>query len=217
MPAGNWIDWVTLISLSNLGQKRYSKLDPPLWENRITKQKWENRMTKQKRYEKLYPLRENRMTLFIGKWDWTSLLYCLRHRWVEFSMFDWPPTVHESLREILFDLPTILFTTSLCLIIYVWPFPTVHDIPCLSLRTAPRFRSRSAGPLRLLVHAVTYCRTSVPEAKKEEKEEPVLLSCLGPVVLLLLLWLLPTGIPHSERWRGRPLGRKLYATVLWCR
>lgn len=47
------------------------------------------------------------------------------------------------------------------------------------------------------VPAVTYRRTSVPEAKKEEQAIP--LSSPGPVVPQLLPWLLPTGIPHSER------------------
>ncbi|RZR83908.1 hypothetical protein BHM03_00010617 [Ensete ventricosum] len=59
--------------------------------------------------------------------------------------------------------------TSRRFILYVLPFITVHDIPCLSLRTAPRFRSRSAGPLRLLVHAVTYFRTSVPDSEERVK------------------------------------------------
>ena len=66
---------------------------------------------------------------------------------------------------------------------------------------------------QVLVPAVTYRRTSVPEAKKEEQAIR-LLSSPGPVVPQLLPWLLPTGIPHSERLRGRPLGPKLYATAV---
>lgn len=60
--------------------------------------------------------------------------------------------------------------------------------------------------------AVTYRRTSVPEAKKRSRNNR--LSSPSPVVPQLLLWLLPTGIPHSERLLGRPLGPKLYATAM---
>ncbi|KAK8918712.1 hypothetical protein KSP39_PZI021100 [Platanthera zijinensis] len=63
-------------------------------------------------------------------------------------------------------------------IIFHFAPPTVHDIPCFSLRTASQW-SRSAGPLRssaLLVPAVTYRRTSVPEAKEEEQEQQGVLS-----------------------------------------
>lgn len=47
------------------------------------------------------------------------------------------------------------------------------------LLATPRWRSRSAGPLRsgqVLVPAVPYCRTSVPEAKKEKTRDLVVLS-----------------------------------------
>lgn len=53
-----------------------------------------------------------------------------------------------------------------------------------------------------------------PSPKRRKRSRNKRLSSPGPVVPQLLPWLLPTGIPHSERLPGRPLGPKLYATAM---
>lgn len=101
-------------------------------------------------------------------------------------------------RSILCDLP---------------PFTTSLASHCERLLGAVEEQKRWSPSVKVLVPAVTYRRTSVPEAKKEEQAIR-LLSSPGPVVPQLLLWLLPAGIPHSERLLGRPLGPKLYAIAM---
>ena len=86
--------------------------------------------------------------------------------------------------------------------------------PLLLARTAPRWRSRSAGPLRSTCLCLLLPTVGPPSPKRRKRSRNKRLSSPGPVVPQLLPWLLPTGIPHSERLRGRPLGPKLYATAV---
>ena len=86
--------------------------------------------------------------------------------------------------------------------------------PLLLARTAPRWRSRSAGPLRSTCLCLLLPTVGPPSPKRRKRSRNNRLSSPGPVVPQLLPWLLPTGIPHSERLRGRPLGPKLYATAV---
>ena len=80
--------------------------------------------------------------------------------------------------------------------------------------TAPRWRSRSAGPLRESCLCLLLPTVGPPSPKRRKRSRNNRLSSPGPVVPQLLPWLLPTGIPHSERLLGRPLGPKLYATAM---
>ena len=86
--------------------------------------------------------------------------------------------------------------------------------PLLLARTAPRWRSRSAGPLRSTCLCLLLPTVGPPSPKRRKRSRNKRLSSPGPVVPQLLPWLLPTGIPHSERLLGRPLGPKLYATAM---
>jgi len=50
--------------------------------------------------------------------------------------------------------------------------PTVHDIPCFSQERLLGGGVEALVPFgQVLVRALTYRRTSVPEAKKEEQEQ----------------------------------------------
>lgn len=75
-------------------------------------------------------------------------------------------------------------------------------------------RSRSAGPLRSSCLCLLLPTVGPPSPKRRKRSRNNRLSSPGPVVPQLLPWLLPTGIPHSERLLGRPLGPKLYATAM---
>lgn len=86
--------------------------------------------------------------------------------------------------------------------------------PLLLARTAPRWRSRSAGPLRSSCLCLLLPTVGPPSPKRRKRSRNKRLSSPGPGVPQLLPWLLPTGIPHSERLLGRPLGPKLYATAM---
>lgn len=101
-------------------------------------------------------------------------------------------------------------------IIFRFAPPTVHDIPCFSLRTAPRWRRVEAlvpfGQVLCLCLLLPTVGPPSPKRRKRSRNNRV--SSPGPVVPQLLPWLLPTGIPHSERSWGWPLGPKLYATAV---
>ncbi|KAH0743156.1 hypothetical protein KY290_031149 [Solanum tuberosum] len=94
--------------------------------------------------------------------------------------------------------------------------------PLLLARTAPRRRSRSAGPLRSTCLCLLLPTVGPPSPKGRKRSRNKRLSSPysqvafrsspGPVVPQLLPWLLPTGIPHSGRLLGRSLGPKLYTT-----
>jgi len=50
----------------------------------------------------------------------------------------------------------------------LWP-PTVHDIPCFSLRAALRFQSRSAGPLRSSCLCLLLPTVGPPSPKRRKR------------------------------------------------
>ncbi|GKA48429.1 hypothetical protein Tco_0741387 [Tanacetum coccineum] len=79
---------------------------------------------------------------------------------------------------------------------------------------APRWKSRSAGPLRSSCLYLLLPTVGPPFLKHRKRSRNKRLSSPGLVVSQLLPWLLPTGIPYSERLLGRPLGPKLYATAM---
>ncbi|KAL8088164.1 hypothetical protein AgCh_038080 [Apium graveolens] len=77
-----------------------------------------------------------------------------------------------------------------------------------------RYHSGRARILTLYQDLRAKGQSQDPPPKRRKRSRNKRLSSPGPVVPQLLPWLLPTGIPHSERLLGRPLGPKLYATAM---